>query len=1363
MTRSAAAGKRSVAMRRRPDGTDRALPKVMRQRNISRQQQLRLSATNRDLKTNSATEKLRARLMAKRRQEMEQKKTLKKAINKKSNKPFEHDLLKVVNDGLCETIAGCGESVTPLTLFALGCTTAGAQATQRRHIPYLLTIIAACVPKLSQGVINARLTAVFDLAASLIAEAGNTDHLTTTKALKLIQAVTFACNPPTPALVAHLRAATPNKLNGVLMPFFATTIRKFLQGAAAAGHTEFFLESLPEWTTVLCGNLFETRESVSKASKEELVELFTRTGLPHLMRTPEQRAQWNAALAPVCNLFKNGGREHWVLASEAVVGIFQCFAHVKRTEFKEVMAADARGGDGYFSQLFPNAKLLLRIMDKIRCMDDETLNTPIERAMVSIASCMTAREVLHILPFDPHHDPLIVNKGAHRTEEDEDVEGGEDGEDGEGHDDYEEDSDDEADASDDNGAKEEMVTRKDKQKLKQQQQERRKRGGHKGGFKRQKKPAAPSPAMDPWLRSYIVGVLRRCINHDSLPHFVSEFLPRIADCAAREAEARATPKGREVEIQQWMVLQEQYWRVAAAYCNFPLEVTEVSFRNLAKALIGLLGNAHLAPIACNCLHALCGGYYKLSSTDETDKDLYDDEDEDDEDEEDDAADDGDASRRKKRNARVNDLEVNPFTDVNDSEMNPHLFHCISKAQAQQTCQIFAKFSVNIMPKLCNTFETLECTSILQAITSFSRVCTAQVMGSILSGILNLASGGAAALLSAAPPAGEGGAAAASTDSKLPAKRRIVLDIAAAMISQLPAKHLEALFTQVIEPVLMDRTAHRILQKKAYKLFYGIFEHRLTDMRSLLPRMNRLIVEGQQTVSVSGIKLRLKCLSWSLDAYKMFSPAELPTLIKSLLPEVVMCTKQQAHESRVLAMEMLERMHQYSISVGCRAVDLLHQVLAGLAGKTPLLVACSIVALAKLLWIGHEAYEAKDVTAVVSMCVGLMEHSVPEIRHGAATFTRMILKLVKRGTPKVVAAVEAALPRLLLAIALVTSQPHLTSSTRREMRQLTEKAIKRYGQEKVQALFPMGSMRFMLYVARQYRRSEKVKAKHQQRSEEEEAARQVSAFNKLFLSDGAGGGMRMGGAGVSGNGAEGGDGDEDEDLLGGGGLRRLVAHGVMPTQRGRKNGDDDADDARDDAVVVMEDGKVRIMTKAQKATEDEAKRRRELAQRLLAQTGRVMGPNVVNVRGLNSGETVDRKRKRDDVTDFENEELLRRYGDSSASAARLEGGVAAAAMRRVQAAAPSALTQALREQTAAQRDAKRQRLEKDIKTGAEFENTTALGDHKQGNLEPFAYVPLHPKYLNKRHVAVSAKRFKAVEHKGLKGAKAQRALSQMGKR
>lgn len=98
------------------------------------------------------------------------------------------------------------------------------------------------------------------------------------------------------------------------------------------------------------------------------------------------------------------------------------------------------------------------------------------------------------------------------------------------------------------------------------------------------------------------------------------------------------------------------------------------------------------------------------------------------------------------------------------------------------------------------------------------------------------------------------------DLRATAQRRIVLDIACAVLPQLSVSQLMTLLGEVIEPILTDpHPSSRLLQKKAYKLLHAVFENRVQDVQRCLPRIAGIMARGRQHLTISGMKMRLRCL------------------------------------------------------------------------------------------------------------------------------------------------------------------------------------------------------------------------------------------------------------------------------------------------------------------------------------------------------------------------------------------------------------------------------------------------------------------------------------------------------------------------
>lgn len=1241
---------------------------------------------------------------------------IQKLKNKKVHRVFDRNTLHAVQDGLTSAIEVLGQTVNPLAMF-MSAFTALSKSPDQRHVPYMLSIMAACVPRLTQGMLLHQLPTCFSLCDQLMAEYGSSNTLVVAKALKLAVALLLAVKAPTTQQLRLLEKLEPNKLQTEAMKLYLSSFRKVLEASALCADGDvtaaapskdavsalyplntrqrFFCAGLPIFVRVCVRNLAEAPAAVVSAVMTEMTLLFDRSLSPYIVESLEGQRCLNSLLSDeLLSLLKPVHQQCWGLAMELLATVFKRMSYLKRVQPppQEVAKAQAEyneaqssGRDGAaakmertrlytsFTDRFPAVGFLIKVLNKLRVMDDSSLNAKVERALVAAGNCMYMREFTALLDFDP--------RAAYEAE---------------------------------------MATGED----------------------------AAEQAELLWSTSYLLNVWRRTASHDSLPYFIQKFYPAIQFCSKMAVEAEKDQ--RTEEFTRWSALLVQYWRVAVGFCYYPVEVTLESFRDLAKQLVGLLASPSFVNTSASAIHVLCDGYYALKEAEQDDDD-------DDELGEDEALpddlrhEDDDSSRGARasqqtpqRHLRKDALDDDLyFLSLNDPGWNPHRFHNITQAYAQHVCDaIFAKFSANIMPKLCNSFETHDSTAVLLAIQSFSKVCNTEVMATILKGILNVSSNIAAQQQQAAAAAG----GSKKNGAPLTSKRRVILDIACAVVPQLSTEHVRTLYEDIIEPVLMDPAPEsRLLQKKAYKLLFAMFENRVKDIFPLMQRILGLLSVGRQHVTISGLKMRIRCLSWALDACKMYFPDELLPTIRALVGEVVLFSRERSSETRAMTMEVLEKMQRYMVGAGAPVNALLRVVIAGLSGKTPMMVSSTVVCMAKLVYLTHSELPEADLQGAVAVGFQLMESLEVEVRNAAAIFARMALKLGKR-SPPVKAAVAKALPKLLYAIALVTSQPHVSSGTRMQMRVLLEKCLKRFPIEQIDPVFPLGSKNFLRYTQKMMKRKEKKADKELKQRKEQ----QQSEFDKLFLGAAMNAGREEAAA---------------EDLLEAGALSSFVAKHAAPVFQGfgggglgGANDNTDEEDEYDNMVLDFQaDGKLRIVSKEQKRLEEAQSARQAMADRLLRRGNGLVTPSALN----DEAQARPGKRSRAEDEDFENEELALRYGSRvTEDAAKKATEAYTKSGRGV--VGPSALqVSRLRDQKAANRELKRLRVEEDIRKGDEFRGT-GDGDVKRGNLEPFAYVPLNRRYMNRRNARHAVHRFEVVANKHLKGNKAKLAKEAKGK-
>lgn len=1197
---------------------------------------------------------------AKREEKRKKVEKIKKAQNKKSHREFDYSTFHVVQNGLTSAIETLGEKVQPLSVY-MAAFSAASNTVEKKHIPYLLSILSASIPNLSQGVLLHEAGNVFKLAEQLLAENGSTDALITAKAFKLVQVMMLSFEQPTMHHVQSFICIKPSNVNAEATELYLMTFRKFLEqcglsyskGSLPVKHHQtgfyslsalqkLYTSSLPHFVDICLKNMIGTPSSVVSLTFRELSFLWKRSLSPYLVESREGQQVLDQLLShQLLSMLKPAYQHIWPMVMDLVEIFFSRINYLKRVA----------NNHANFTSRFPSITFFLKVLHKLRDMNDSTLNGKVERAMISIAKGMTVREFVSILPFDP--------KAAFEAESN--LEFGD------------------------------------------------------------------SSVL--WSTSYTLEVIRRSSSHDSLPFFKEYFFPIIQFCSRQAVEADKSAK--QDEFIRWSALLAQYWRIAVGFFHYPIEITENSFRDIAKQLVGLLNNSTFIDTSATAIHVLADGYYLLAKSEQEESDS---------DDNDEKKLDGDlreVDEKRDNGVEKKGLEEDDlFLALNYPSWKPHVYHNISQEKAEMVCSsIISKYSANIMPKLCNAFELHNSMAILLAIQSFSKVCKAEVMATILKGILQVGSSIAEDMQKKqqAEMYAGGDASGSSKLNKgtlLSSKRRMILDIACAIVPQLSQDDIARLFTDVIEPVLMDPTPEhsRLLQKKAYKLLLAMFEHRVKDLFPFLTSVVGILSVGRQHVTISGMKMRLRCLSWVLDACKMFYPDDMLVTVRGTIGEIVAFARERSNETRNLTMDILEKIQRYLSSGGAPVNTLLHLVSGGLAVKTPMVLSSTIVCMAKVVFLTHDQLPENDLHATITMATQLMTSKAPEVSAAATLFVRMALKLSKR-SPRVKKAVENALPKLLYAIALITSQSRVSSKVRMEMRVLLEKTIKRFNYEKIDPIFPVGSKNFLRYTHKMMKREEKKAEKAlKQRSE-----KQKNEFAKLFLA------------------AEMHTSREDAseiDLLQAGALSTFVAQHAAPVMPGLSRASGEySDDEYDQLHLDFVDGKLRIRNEAEWKTDLEAQRRKAVGQKLLGNS-----PLPLTGKTLADGASRPGKRGRDELDDFVNEELFLRYGKktSQEGSSQVDQGEKGSANRAV--GPNTQQVQKLRSQKEEQQALKRMRVEEDIKKGEEFIGA-GLGDVKRGNIDPYAYVPLNRRYMNRRNARHSLHRFEVITHKQLKGEKA----------
>eukprot|EP01065_Artemidia_motanka_P014988 TRINITY_DN1884_c0_g1_i1.p1 TRINITY_DN1884_c0_g1~~TRINITY_DN1884_c0_g1_i1.p1 ORF type:complete len:1216 (+),score=454.50 TRINITY_DN1884_c0_g1_i1:90-3737(+) len=836
-------------------------------------------------------------------------------------------------------------------------------------------------------------------------------------------------------------------------------------------------------------------------------------------------------------------------------------------------------------------------------------------------------------------------------------------------------------------------------------------------------------------RHYLLSALRRNVGHDSLQYFLKEFAPLTA--VTKQRAEQCLVQGLHVEAKTLRVLRQQIWDLLPAFCTYPNDITAGNtMRIIAKEMSGHLGDPDLSKIVCRCFVLLIEKNKHLANAPTREERMReaadamqdDGDEEEDEEEEDDAAtqktdesdeedelkDDGDDDESldpvEKLEAAIPGMMDSDFHEAPKEEDDPHGYHGIPVEVAKENVQLLATFSRNILPLVCNAVEREQQDRralLLAVLRSYSSIAPADQLNTIFQQVHNTLQASSAA-------AGDDKEAALH-------KAQAMMDIGCVLGEYLDEGSLTVLLS-IIQPIILDPAMDPLLQKKSYKALARVCKTRkdFVEKPEFLRALVNLLGSAAGACNSGSRRERLQCLAHLAISHSE-SPGMLREYIGQVLPEVLLGVKEANSRTREMAFYCLQVIAELlSPTNEDGAVDgtpICKLVIAGLGGTTPALVSGTILGLAKLLQDYGTGLPESMIEPIVRSGLMLVQHRSNEIKNAALAFAKVVLRLAAR-RPVLKQVLSRNFETLVVGCLAWISQVRVPGNTRRTIRQITERAIRRFGYEWVKDFFPEEHKRYVDYVFKEWQREVRKK----QREKEE---RRADAMRLRVLRSGSGrAGSRLALR----------DGDADEarfDLLDTSAASTFVPQGQRSMLDAAVAGG-----RKDEFNVTLDDeGGVVV--------ESEDAHRRRVRQRLLEKKlAEMKGAERGGLEEL-SGGILKRKRRADDDDDDDDADIL-----AEQERARSELRDLAKSLRKSKAQASGTRL--------VDKTAKRSRHDMDIRSGKQFQGSGVTGgDVKKGGLDPYAFVPLNARFLNKRYIKHSSKRISTVDHKVLRGSKAKR--------
>jgi ribosomal RNA-processing protein 12 len=410
---------------------------------------------------------------------------------------------------------------------------------------------------------------------------------------------------------------------------------------------------------------------------------------------------------------------------------------------------------------------------------------------------------------------------------------------------------------------------------------------------------------------------------------------------------------------------------------------------------------------------------------------------------------------------------------------------ISKEDAEQNIQHLATFSSNLLAVLFNVYTQtlpqyrgpiLQCINAYLSITpeaelmeTFSRVSTT------LEASLAEANGQSNGAKEKEKPKKK-----EQPETQMPPMSHTLMDLVIAIAIYLPRASLAQLFGIATLMLQKDDPA---LQKKAYKMIPRLAESEMgkTALKERTVELQKLLLECAERTTVAARRDRLSAISEIVSSL----PSSDLHFIPSVLPEVVICTKETNERARNAAFDLLVQMGEKmqeggtiiqsevphmpsdAPSVPATLEEYITMVSAGLAGTVPHSVSASITGLTRILFHFRADLPLAAVKDLVETMDIFIKSPNREIVRSVMGFFKVCVISLDR---------EMMLQRLptLIPNLLKFGHEH-KAALQAKVKHLFERLIRRFGYETVEKYTPAEDHKLIVNIRKTKERARKKKA------------------------------------------------------------------------------------------------------------------------------------------------------------------------------------------------------------------------------------------------------------------------------------------------
>ena len=533
-------------------------------------------------------------------------------------------------------------------------------------------------------------------------------------------------------------------------------------------------------------------------------------------------------------------------------------------------------------------------------------------------------------------------------------------------------------------------------------------------------------------RAWLLPILRDYVRHTNLSHFRSEFVPLSETIYQRVLDHQDAEKTMQTKIFQTLV--QQTWALLPGYCCLPTDLRSSFDQSFAELLSSVLyQQPDLRVDVCKSLLMLVESNRELLSSEIAEADII--------------------SRQR-----------------------------LTKADAQLNLDYLSNFARNLLSVLFNVYEqTLPQYRghILQCINAYLSITPANELSEIFNQVTTLLKD--ELVINKLPTQAAKQSHKQSPSDRMPPKSHTLMDLIITISIYLPRSTYPTLFS--LASLVLPESADPQIQKKAYKLLprLAASPSGIDALEEHSPELQALLLDTAASATPPSRHDRLSAINTVIQ----YLPTTDLHFIPSILPEVVVSTKEVNEKARSAAFDLLVHMAAKMSAGGtviqskiphmspdCPQVqasleEFFTMVSAGLVGSTPHMVSASITALTRILYEFHSQLPNATIEDMIDTTSLFLTSASREI-------VRSVLGFVKVGIVSLPQSLVQ--PRLGTLISGLMSWSHEHKAQfRSKVKHILERAVRRFGYDEINKHTPENDRKFLANIRKAKERAKRRKA------------------------------------------------------------------------------------------------------------------------------------------------------------------------------------------------------------------------------------------------------------------------------------------------